>query len=151
MESASPWRRLKRGDCTRGKNRAGVTTKLHLAITPDYRVVEGQLTGGNVADITMADALTAEIVGCYIVEDMGYDSDDHRQELRTTNNIPVIPGRKNRKVEIVYDKAIYRWRRRIEMFFGKLKENRRLAVRYEKTDVAFLGFIALAALKIHLC
>jgi transposase len=151
MESASPWRRLKRGDCTRGKNRAGVTTKLHLAITPDYRVVEGQLTGGNVADITMADALTAEIVGCYIVEDMGYDSDDHRQELRTNNNIPVIPGRKNRKVEIVYDKAIYRWRRRIEMFFGKLKENRRLAVRYEKTDVAFLGFIALAALKIHLC
>jgi hypothetical protein len=24
------------------------------------------------------------------------------------------------------------------MFFGKLKENRRLAVRYEKTDLAFL-------------
>jgi len=35
--------------------------------------------------------------------------------------------------------------------FGKLKENRRLAVRYEKTDLAFLGFIALAAIKIHLC
>jgi len=128
-----------------------VTTKLHLALTPDYRVVEGQLTGGNVADITMADALTSEIVGCYIVEDMGYDSDDHRQELRANNNIPVIPGRKNRKVEIIYDKVMYRWRRRIEMFFGKLKENRRLAVRYEKTDSAFLGFIALAALKIHLC
>jgi len=128
-----------------------VTTKLHLAITPDYRVVEGQLTGGNVADITMADALTAEIFGCYIVEDMGYDSDDHRQELRANNNVPVIPGRKNRKVEIVYDKVIYRWRRRIEMFFGKLKENRRFAVRYEKTDIAFLGFTALAALKIHLC
>jgi transposase len=128
-----------------------VTTKLHLAITPDYRIVEGQLTGGNVADITMADALTAEIVGCYIVEDMGYDSDDHRQELRSNSHVPVIPGRKNRKVEIVYDKVVYRWSRRIEMFFGKLKENRRLAVRYEKTDIAFLGFIALAALKTHLC
>lgn len=128
-----------------------MTTKLHLAITPDYRVVEGQLSGGNVADITMADALTDEIVGCYIVEDMGYDSDDHRQKLRANNNVPVIPGRKNRKVEIAYDKVIYRWRRRIEMFFGKLKENRRLAVRYEKTDIAFLGFIALAALKIYLC
>ena len=99
----------------------------------------------------MADALTAEIVGCYVVEDMGYDSDDHRRELRANSNVPVIPGRKNRKVEIVYDKAIYPWRRRIEMFFGKLKENRRLAVRYEKTDLAFLGFIALAALKIHIC
>ncbi|MDE2020799.1 MAG: transposase [Patescibacteria group bacterium] len=128
-----------------------MTTKLHLALTPDYRVVEGLLTGGNVADVSVADLLTAEIVGCHIVEDRGYDSDDHRRELRANNNIPVIPGRKNRKEEIVYDKAIYKWRRRIEMFFGKLKENRRLAVRYEKTDLAFLGFIALAALKIHLC
>jgi transposase len=151
MESASSWWRLKRGDCTRGKNRAGVTTKLHLVLTPDYRVVEGLLTGGNVADISVADALTADIVGCYVVEDRGYDSDDHRRELCANNNIPVIPGRKNRKVEIIYDKAIYRWRRRIEMFFGKIKENRRLAVRYEKTDRAFLGFIALAAIKINLC
>ena len=128
-----------------------MTTKLHLVITPDYQVVEGQLTGGNVADITMANTLTAEIVGCYVVADMGYDSDDHRRELGANNNVPVIPGRKNRKIPIVYDKKIYRWRRRIEMFFGKLKENRRLAVRYEKTDLAFLSFIALAAIKIHLC
>lgn len=99
----------------------------------------------------MADTLTAEVFGCHVVEDMGYDSDAHRNELRANHNVPVIPGRKNRKAEIVYDKAIYKWRRRIEMFFGKIKENRRLAVRYEKTDIAFLGFIALAALKIHLC
>jgi transposase len=32
----------------------------------------------------------------------------------------------------------------IELFFGKLKENRRLAVRYEKLDVTFLGFITIA-------
>ena len=114
-------------------------------------MVEGQLTGGNVADISMADTLTADIVGCYVVEDLGYDSDEHRRQLCANNNVPVIPGRKNRKVEIVYDKVIYRWRRRIEMFFGKLKENRRLAIRYEKTDLAFLGFIALAAIKIYLC
>jgi transposase len=151
MESPPSRRRLKRGDCTRGKNRAGITTKLHLAITPDYAVVEGLLTGGNVADITMADALTAEVVGCYVVEDMGYDSDDHRNELRANNNEPVIPGRKNRTEEILYNKDIYKLRRRIEMFFGKLKEKRRLAVRYEKTDRNFLGFIALAALLIHLC
>jgi hypothetical protein len=33
------------------------------------------------------------------------------------------------------------------MFFGKLKENRRLAVRYDKMDATFLGFIAMAVLK----
>jgi hypothetical protein len=76
------------------------------------------VTGGNVADITMADTVTAEIVGCYVVVDMGYDSNDYRRELYANNNIPVIPGRKNRKSEIVYDKVIYRWRRRIEIFPG---------------------------------
>lgn len=99
----------------------------------------------------MADTLTADVFGCFVVEDMGYDSDDHRNRLRANTNVPVIPGRKNRKEEIVYDKVIYAWRRRIEIFFGKIKENRRLAVRYEKTDTAFLGFIFIAATMIHLC
>lgn len=128
-----------------------MTTKLHLALTPDDRIVEGQLTGGNVADVTVAASLTQEVFGCYVVADKGYDSDSYRCELLGNNNVAVIPGRTNRKVEVIYDKVLYKWRRRIEMFFGKIKENRRLAVRYEKTDLAFLGFIALAALKIHLC
>jgi transposase len=127
-------------------NRAGVTTKLHLAITAEEHVVEGLLTGGNVADITVADALTADVVGCYVVEDMGYDCDRHRRELEANNNIPVVPGRKNRKGVVDYDKTVYKLRKRIEMFFGKLKENRRLAVRYDKLDATFLGFIAIAIL-----
>ena len=80
--------------------------------------------------------------------DRGYDSDAHRAFLRSQNNIPVIPGRKNRKVQVEYDKAIYRLRRRIEQYFGKLKENKRLAMRYEKSDVAFLAFIAIAMIMI---
>jgi transposase len=99
-----------------------------------------------VADITVADDLTADVVGCDVVEDMGYDCDRHRRALEANNNIPVIPGRKNRKVAILYDKTIYKLRKRIELFFGRLKENRRLTVRYEKMDATFLGFIAMAIL-----
>lgn len=105
------------------------------------------LTGGNVSDITVANDLMAEIVGFYVAEDAGYDSDPHRRMLESNNNIPVIPGRKHRKIQIIYDKHIYQLRRRIEIFFGKIKENRRLAVRYEKLDATFLGFIALAIIK----
>jgi transposase len=123
-----------------------VTTKFHLAITAENPVVEGLLTGGHVSDITVADDLTADVVGCYVVEDMGYDCDRHRRELAANNNIPVIPGRKNRKVVVLYDKTVYKLRKRIEMFFGKIKENRRLAVRYDKMDATFLGFIAMAIL-----
>jgi transposase len=127
-----------------------VTTKLHLAASVEFHVIEGMLTGGNVSDITVADELTAEVVGCHVIEDMGYDCDRHRDQLRANNNTPVIPGRKNRKVVINYDKTLYKLRRNIEIFFGKLKENKRLTLRFEKHDSAFLGFIALAAIKIWL-
>lgn len=81
---------------------------------------------------------------------MGYDSDPHRMKLRANNNIPVIPGRKNRIIPIPYDKEKYKLRRKIDIFFGKLKENKRLAMRYDKSDQSFLGFIAIAAIKIFL-
>ena len=45
---------------------------------------------------------------------------------------------------VLYDKTVYGWRKRMEMFFGKLQENRRLAGRDEKLEVTFLGFIAIA-------
>lgn len=106
------------------------------------------LTAGNTSDITVANDMMADVVGCHVVEDMGYDSDAHRAFLRSQNNVPVIPGRKNRKVKIIYDKTIYRLRGDIERYFGKLKENKRLCLRFDKEDSAFMSFIALAAIKI---
>ncbi|GMO63319.1 MAG: hypothetical protein Ta2D_10130 [Rickettsiales bacterium] len=53
--------------------------------------------------------------------------------LQSNNNEPVIPGRGMRNCTIEYDKKTYKkYRGRIETIFGKLKENRRLVVRYEK-------------------
>jgi transposase len=109
------------------------------------------LTGGNRNDIAVADELTADIVGCYVLQDRGYDSNKNRQNMSSQNNTPVIPGRKNRRVEIIYDQEKYKLRGAIERFFGKLKENRRLALRYEKDDMSFLSFVAMAAIKMNLC
>ena len=89
-------------------------------------------------------------VGAYVVEYRGYDSNAHRIALISNNNVPVIPGRKNRKERVIYDKTIYKLRNRIEIFFGKIKKNRRLALRDEKLDVTFLGFTAMAAINIKL-
>jgi hypothetical protein len=55
----------------------------------------------------------------------GYDSDEFRRTLGSNNNDPVIPGRKNRKKPIEYDKEKYKKRGYIERVFGKIKENRR--------------------------
>ena len=128
-----------------------MTTKLHLAITPDFHIIDGFLTSGNTADISVADELTADVSGCYVIEDKGYDDNQHRKNLLSNNNIPVIPGRKNRKEIILYDKTKYKLRSLIENFFAKLKENRRLSMRFDKSDSAFLAFIAFAAIKLYLC
>ena len=37
-------------------------------------IVEGLLVGGNIPDMVVAHELTDNIVGCYVVEDKGYDS-----------------------------------------------------------------------------
>ena len=125
-----------------------MTTKLHLAITPECHVIEGVLTGGNVADVSVADDIMENVSGCYVIEDKGYDSDKHRANLRSNNSIPVIPGRKNRKQLVIYDKSMYKIRKNIEILFGKIKKNRRLAMRFDKADTAFLGFVAIALIKI---
>lgn len=122
-----------------------------MTITPDFSIIEGFITPGNKADISFAGELTAEVYGCFIIEDKGYDSNAHRVFLLSNNNIPVIPGRKNRIEPIIYDKELFKQRARIEHFFGMLKENRRLALRYEKSDLNFLAFIAIATIKYHLC
>ena len=127
-----------------------MSTKLHLAVTLDGHVVDGFLTGGNKADISMEDDLTEEIFGCYVLDDKGYDSDKHRISLRDKGNIPVIPGRRNRKEPIIYDEKLYKKRMSIERLFGKIKENRRLAMRFDKSDSVFLAFIPLACIKFFL-
>ena len=124
-----------------------MSTKLHLLITAEGHVVEGFLTAGNVSDITVAESLLSDVFCCHVVLDRGYDSDPFRNVLRSQNNVPVIPGRKNRKIKIAYDKLIYKLRIRIEQFFGKLKENKRLSMRYEKSDTVFLAFIAAGIIK----
>ena len=50
-------------------------------------MIEGFLTGGNKADISFADELSANVFGCYILGDKGYDSNRHRENLISNNNI----------------------------------------------------------------
>jgi hypothetical protein len=41
-------------------------------------------------------------------------------------------------------------RKNIEIFFGKVKENKRLALRFEKENMAFMRIFAIAKIKICL-
>jgi transposase len=78
--------------------------------------------------------------------DKGYDADALRRIIRTAGAVPVIPGRVNRKKAITYDKQRYRERYRIENAFGRIKDFRRVATRYDKLALNFLSAVALAVL-----
>jgi transposase len=103
------------------------------------------LTAGNVRDIKAAPALL-ERAGCMrcLLADKGYDADRLRRSLRDAGAVPVIPGRRNRKRGVRYDKNRYRGRHLIENAFCRLKDFRRVATRYDKLTAKFLSGVALA-------
>ena len=86
----------------------------------------------------------------HLLGDKGYDSDDNRGSLLTRNICPVIPSMRSRTVPIPHDETLYKDRNRIERMINKLKHNRRVATRYDKTLSSFAAFICLAALKLWL-
>jgi transposase len=82
-----------------------------------------------------------------LLADRGYDSDPIREDVRARGGTPEIPTKKNRHVQHSVDHALYALRARIEQFFNKLKNSRRVATRYDHTASSFLGFILLAAIR----
>jgi transposase len=56
-----------------------------------------------------------------------------------------VTGRKSRDKPVRYDKRRYKRRNRIEIMFGRLKDWRRVATRYDRCPKVFLSAIALAA------
>ena len=92
----------------------------------------------------------------YLVADKGYDTSNVRNTIKSHGAIPVIPFKgvylpRNSKLtpEDFYNVNLYRKRNIIERFFGKLKENKRIAMRFDKMDHVFLSFIALAIAKLY--
>jgi transposase len=102
------------------------------------------VTGGEVADITQARGLLRhrriDVVG-----DRAYDSDALVGHIAALGARAVIPSRRNRKEPRPLDKETYRERNVIERWFGRLKAFRRVATRYEKTALSYLGVVAASA------
>ncbi len=80
--------------------------------------------------------------------DRGYDADAIREEIARADVEAVIPAKTNRRTPIPHDRAKYKWRNLIERLFNKLKNWRRVATRYDKTRESYLGFVALASIKL---
>ena len=80
-----------------------------------------------------------------LLGDKSFDADWLRAELDDRGALAVIPPRRHRKLQIDYDKDMYRWRHLIENYFAKIKEFRGIATRYDKTDTSFRANLNLVA------
>ena len=116
------------------------------------RPVVIRLTPGNASDIGMAAPLIAAAGRMKrLLADKGYDADALRKSLKAQGTQPVIPGRRNRKRAIHYDKERYKGRWLVEAAFCRLKDFRRVATRYDKLAINFMSAVALATIIAFWC
>ena len=77
--------------------------------------------------------------------DKAYDSDKIVQAAQQQGMQVIIPCRVNRKKnQRILDKHRYKARHLMENLFQRMKVFRRVATRYDKLDVTFLGFVHIA-------
>lgn len=82
--------------------------------------------------------------------DKAYRNTWIRQYLRRRGIRSTIPHKSDQRRRGPFDKAIYRTRNRVERLFNRLKQNRRLAIRYEKTAENFLAMLQIASVLLWL-
>ena len=129
-----------------GRTKGGRNTKLHAVCDEAGRPCVLLLTPGNVHDCKVAQrCIEAMPPSAQLVADKGYDGRSLREWLAERGTEPVIPPRRNRKIQYDYDKAIYKQRNIIERMFCRLKDWRRIATRFDRNIKNFKAALALAA------
>ena len=104
------------------------------------------LTEGQMSDHKGAVLLFARLPRAKeLLADKGYDSDWFRHALTNRGITPCIPPTASRKVQLPYDKQLYRQRHKIENLFARLKDWRRIATRYDRCAHTFMSAISIAA------
>jgi transposase len=99
-----------------------------------------------VADCIAADSLLEHMPETGILHgDKGYDSDAVRRKIESKGAAPNIPPKTNRRWKNCFSPVLYRNRNAIERMFGRLKDFRRIATRYDRLAQNYLAAVCLAA------
>ena len=120
--------------------------KNHALTDACFRPIAFLLTGGQVADCIAADELLDGLLTAQILHgDKGYDSNAVRRKIESKGAVPNIPPKTNRRWKNCFSPWLYRHRNAIERMFGRLKDFRRIATRYDRLARNFLAAVCLAA------
>ncbi|AMV16408.1 IS5 family transposase [Planctomyces sp. SH-PL14] len=132
-----------------GRSRGGLNTKVHAAVDAQGHMVSMKLSPGQDGDGPHGRELLAEFSRGpieHVLADTAYDGDETRAQVKRLKAKACIKPHKRRTRTKRYDKERYKHRNLVERFFGRSKQFRRVATRYEKMARNFVGFVWLAAL-----
>lgn len=80
-----------------------------------------------------------------LIADKAYDAQSLRDWLTDKRIIATIPSTATRTVPYPLSRKVYRRRNRIERLFGRLKNWRRVATRYDRLAINYLAAVALVS------
>ena len=115
-----------------------MTTKVHALVDALGNPLRLVLGPGQQADCRRAAELLAGASG---TGNKAYDTNGIVALVEELGAAVVIPSKKNRLVQHMIDRNLYRDRNKVERFFSRLKQFRRLATRYDKTACSCLGML----------
>jgi transposase len=150
------------GDHALGRSRGGFGTKLHLVCEGGGLPIVIEISPGQDHESVHLEAVMEAISvrsprGAprkrpeRLAGDKAYSADRIRQWLRHRRIEPVIAHRENEAGrEGPFDREAYRRRNLIERCIGWIKEKRRIATRYEKLAIHYLGMLKLAMIMQYL-
>lgn len=134
-----------------GLCRGGIGTKIHLVCDAGGLPIVADLTAGQAHESTRAIPLLGQIAVASggrprqrperLAGDKAYSVAILRDWLAHRGIEDVIPTRKDQVRNPAFDKVAYRERNGVERLIGWLKEKRRLAMRYEKLALHYLGML----------
>jgi transposase len=134
-------------------SRGGIGTKVHFICDRNGLPIVVDVTAGQAHESTRCIPLLNRVVVATggrprqrpegLAGDKAYSMPAIRAWLKTRKVEDVIPTRKDQIPDPDFDKAAYRDRNVIERLIGWLKECRRLATRYEKLALHYLGMLTL--------
>ena len=105
------------------------------------------LTPGQASDKTTFPALVDGLrLADDVVADRGFFARANIDLIEASGAKAHIPSQTNVRVRRIVDLAVYRQRNLVERFFNKLKHFRRIATRYDKLAITFMGFVKLACI-----
>jgi len=133
-----------------GRSKGGFTSKIHLRTNAEGLPIALEISEGQTSDYKGYAPLMewggpdAKV----LLADKGYDANSIRDDMEKRGGYAMIPMRKNRKEITPVDDFVYGLRNQVERCFNKLKNARRVATRYDKTMLSFLGFVQVTSIRV---